>query len=499
MNRNGGIRKEVIIIGAGLGGLTCGAILAKAGLDVLVLEARAEVGGCCHTTEQSGYRFEDGALWLSMDYLCRDVFSELGADFDEQIPTIPLNPSTDCVLPGGEIFRFSPSREAVTREIERLSPADVPRFHWFMHEMASREQVVSGELYNNPLTGASFLKPQLWRHAPFLLDSYGRVLRRAFRDERVRLAFARPTLFLGLPPSRCPAPFILWSYGEITSGSSYPKGGMGSIPLAVKDLLMRHGGELALESDVDQIVVENKRAVGVRLKDGMSYSCRAVISNVHVQRSYLDLIGEEHLSRRTIRRLQSLELGHSYFGIQLGLDSPVEGAANIPLIPSFEEMGPFWHEVEERVPKRLYPNVAIVPAAAGTAPPGGSVVSVYHVAPPHHPEAMWETRKDEFADRLLTRAEEATGLRLRGHVVTRRMITPADLEGRLRLPRGAMYGLSPTLRQSGPFRPGNRSPRIGGLYLVGQTTNPGLGVASVMASGSMTARLVLRDIGGGAE
>jgi phytoene dehydrogenase-like protein len=142
--------------------------------------------------------------------------------------------------------------------------------------------------------------------------------------------------------------------------------------------------------------------------------------------------------------------------------------------------------------------VAIVPASAGTALPGGSVVSVYHVAPPHRREAMWDRTKEEFADRLLTRAEEATGLRLRSHAITRRMITPADLEKRLRLPRGAMYGLSPTLRQSGPFRPGNRSPWVGGLYLVGQTTNPGLGVASVMASGSTTARLVLRDLGAGA-
>jgi phytoene desaturase len=269
---------------------------------------------------------------------------------------------------------------------------------------------------------------------------------------------------------------------------------MGRIPAAVEGLFRGFGGTLLTGTEVEAIVLIDHRAIGVRLSDGETLQARAVVSNIHVQKSYLDLVGREHLSRLAVRRMESLRFGHSYFGVQLGLDCQVRGAANTPVLPPLGELESFWAEVEERVPAHLCPNVAVVPVEAKVAPPGGSVVCVYHVAPLHPGPGGWAAAKEGLAERLLDSAEAATGLPVRRHVVTQRIRTPVDFEQQLRLPQGAMYGLSPTLLQSGPFRPRNRSPWIRSLYLVGQTTHPGLGVASVMASGATTARLVIQDL-----
>ena len=487
------MRKDVIVIGAGLGGMSCAAFLAKNGLDVLVLEANDQVGGSCRTSEQDGFLFEDGALWLSMDYLCDQVFSELGADFHELVPAIRLNPSTLCLLPDGERFLFKPSKEAVADEVNRISPPDLPRFHAFLDAMEQREDFVSGDLYNSPMTFRTMLSLRFWKHARFLLTSYKSEVERMFKDEKVRLAFTRPVMFIGLPPSRCPAAFLLASSGEIMSGSTYPHGGMGNIPRVLADLLVSFGGTIRTEAKVTKCTIKDGRVTGVQLTDGESIAAQIVVSNVHVQTSYLDLVGRGYLPRFAVRRLTALKLGHSYFGVQLGLDYEVDGPANIPSIPKGSEMADFWNTIETSIPKRLHPNVAIIPADAGVAPPGMSVVSVYHAAP-HDPAPIgWESYKEEFGERLITQAEHSSGISLHGHIMTRRIWSPIDLEKKFRLPEGAMYGLAPTLLQSGPFRPANRSPWIKGFYLTGQTTNPGLGVASAIASGSITAKLVLSD------
>jgi diapolycopene oxygenase len=159
--------RDVIVICAGLGGMSCAALMAKARLDVLVLEASEHVSGCCQTSGQDGILFKNGALWLSMDYLCDQVFAELGADFCEMIPTVRLNPSTRCLLPDGETFLFEPDKGAVANEIERLSPRDLPRFHAFLEDMECRAEFVSGDLYNNPMTFCTMLNKRFWKHAGF--------------------------------------------------------------------------------------------------------------------------------------------------------------------------------------------------------------------------------------------------------------------------------------------------------------------------------------------
>jgi phytoene desaturase len=485
---------DVIVVGAGIGGLSCAAFLAKAGLNVLIIEALDRIGGVCHTTKVDGFSFEDGALWLSMDYLCHETFACLGVDFDTLVPTTKNNPTTRCILPDGETFLFSPDREAVEAEVARLSPVDVPNFHQFLDEMRYRSAFISSDLFSSPITWRTFLSPKLWWHAPFLLESYANVIRRSFRDERLRLTFSRPTLFLGLPPSRCPAAFALSPYGEIEAGSSYPRGGMGRIPAALGDVAIGFGATILKGTSVDRFMVSDHRVTGVGLQNGEVLEAKAVVSNIHVQPTYLHLIGRDHLDRRIVRRMESLELGTPNIAVQLGLDFVVNSAANSPQLPPLNEMEGFWETIENRLPEKLYPNAAIPSPEAGVAPPGCSVVNITHDVPLDPGPCSWEEIKEEFADRLITKVENVVGLPLRGHILCQRIRTPADLVRKSNLHKGAKYGLSPTLRQYGPFRPSNRSPWIKRLYLTGQTTQPGLGVASVITSGELTAHLVMQDL-----
>jgi phytoene desaturase len=485
---------DVIVVGGGVGGLSCAIHLAKAGLEVHVIEAGDRPGGCCKTTRQDGYLFEDGALWLSQDYLCRGIFDHLGLSFDEFVPATRLDPSTRCLLPDNESFLFKPDASAVAAEVARLSPGDRAHLDRFMAEMARREIFLDRLLYGGPLTWRILVDAGFWRNLRFLLESYEHVVKRYFVDPQVKLAFYRPTLFLGLPPSECPASFILSSYGEITSGSSYPVGGMGRIPGSLREIGEDFGVEFSFGKRVRRIVVERRKALGVELQDGEFLAAEHVVSNAHVRSTYLDLVGSDHLPQTALRKLRHLDLGHSYFMVQLGLDTVIEGAANQPLIPPVNKLADFWSSLKGDIPNPLYPNLAIIPAQAKVAPRGSSVVGIYH-AMPHRPEAgTWEERKDRLADLMIDRAEMATGLKLREHIATMRVRTPEDLEADFGLPEGAMYGLAPTWWQSGLGRPRQRSPWIEGLHLTGQTTHPGLGVANAMCSGAMTAKILVEEL-----
>jgi phytoene desaturase len=481
---------DVIVVGAGVGGLSCAIHLAKSGLDVHVLEAQDQPGGCCHTSDQEGYRFEDGALWLSQDYLCRIIFDNLGLDFDAIIPSVRLNPSTRCLLPNGENFEFSVNAPKVADAIASLSSVDSVRFERFMKEMARREVFLDRLLYDGPLTWRALLIPGFWRNLSFLLESYEHALERTFQDDLVKLVFSRPTLFLGLPPSHLPASFILSAYGEITAGSSYPIGGMGQIPDRMKEIAEGLGVRFSFGTRVRKIVVQRKATIGVELQDGEFLSADRIVSNTHAKTTYQQLIGPDFLPKRLIKRLNRLDLGHSYYMVQLGIDQSIQEPANQPFFPSHDALERFLLQIHSDLPDRLYPNVALFPQDALIAPDGGSVIGIYHVVPYRPSAGTWEEIKEQLADRLIDQVEAGTGLELRKHIVTQRVRTPEDLKRDFNLPQGAMYGLAPTFWQSGLGRPRQKSPWIKGLYLVGQTTHPGLGVANSICSGAMTASLI---------
>jgi phytoene desaturase len=481
---------DVIVVGAGVGGLSCAIHLAKSGLDVHVLEAQDQPGGCCQTSDQEGYKFEDGALWLSQDYLCRIMFGNLGLDFDAIIPSVRLNPSTRCLLSNGERFEFSVNTPKVADQIASLSSADGMHFERFMKEMARREVFLDRLLYDGPLTWKTLLIPGFLRNLGFLLESYEHAVGRFFQDELVKLVFARPTLFLGLPPSHSPASFLLSAYGEITSGSCYPIGGMGQIPDRMKEIAEGLGVRFSFGTRVRKIVTQRKATIGVELQDGEFLSAHRIVSNAHVKTTYMQLVGPDYLPRRLIKRLNRLDLGHSYYMVQLGIDQSIQGPANQPLFPPPDAFEHFLLETHSDLPDRLYPNVAIFPKDAHIAPDGGSVIGIYHVVPYRSSAGTWDEIKEQLADRLIDQVETVTGLELRKHIVTQRVRTPEDLKRDFNLPQGAMYGLAPTFWQSGLGRPRQKSPWIKGLYLVGQTTHPGLGVANGIYSGAMTAGMI---------
>jgi phytoene dehydrogenase-like protein len=488
-------RYDVIIVGAGVGGLSCAAVLAKKGQNVLVLDAQEEPGGVCQTSSIDGFRFEDGALWLPMAYLARDVFRKLGADFDRLVPTVKIDRSTRCILQDDETIEFSPHIENVAQEIRRISPQDEDGFRSFMTEMSQRSATIDRLFYEKPADWRLLFDHSFWLNSPFLLESYDHLLKRFFKNEDIRRAFTWPTLYLGLHPADLPAAHALNNYGEITSGYLYPVGGMGTLSRVLNDLALAEGVTIQLGVHVEKILVEERQVKGVRTDSGETLRTPIVVSNAHVRSTYLDLIGHEHLSRASIRRFEALQLGLSNIAVQLGLDYELDiPVINLPNPPPRSRATAFWNDFDGCMPQKLFPNVAIPPREARVAPPGCSVVTIVHDAPFELEKGDWDENKEAIGERLIERVEQTTGLKLRGHILSKRIRTPDQLEKEHLLHQGAKYGLAPGWRNAGPLLPKNRSNLIDKLYLAGQTTQPGLGVASSMKSGTMTAELIIENL-----
>jgi phytoene desaturase len=259
------------------------------------------------------------------------------------------------------------------------------------------------------------------------------------------------------------------------------------------------GGELRLDSPVEEIVTRHGRVAEVRCADGRSIPVDAVASNADVVHTYERLLRQDGSARKAADRLRRRRYSNSLFVVYFGLRRQHPQLAHHTVL-----FGPRYRELLADIFERgvLAEDFSLYlhnPARTdqGLAPPGQA--GFYALAPvPHLGKAGidWESFAPEFGDRILDYVERRCMPGLREDLVTRpRVFTPLDFERELNSHQGSAFSLEPLLTQSAFFRVHNRDDRIGGLYFVGAGTHPGAGVPGVIGSAKATAGLVLSDLG----
>jgi phytoene desaturase len=258
--------KEVIIIGAGPGGLAAAILLAGAGVGVKVFERTGNVGGRTSRLELGDYRFDFGPTFFLYPRVLEVIFSTVGAQLRDEVDLVRLDPQYRIVFGAGGRIDATRHIAEMERQIGRISPADAPGFARFMRE--NREKMAAMEpclempygSWRDVLTSRLFkLLPMLRPHQN--LDAY---LKRFFADERVRLAFCFQSKYLGMSPFRCPSLFSILSFLEYEHGVFHPMGGCAEVTQAMARVAERSGVEILLDTAVEEVLFRGRRAVGVR-------------------------------------------------------------------------------------------------------------------------------------------------------------------------------------------------------------------------------------------
>jgi phytoene desaturase len=491
--------KPVVVIGAGVGGLSAAIRLAAAGRQVVVFEQNRAAGGKMGEIRAAGYRWDTGPSVITMRHVLEDLFAAAGRRLDDYITLQPVEPLTRYFYPDGVILDASRDLTKMTRQIAALDERDVEGYLAYL-AYAARLHRITGPtfVYDRPPTWRSFtqvsladaLKVDPWRKMDTAIRSY-------VRSPHLRQLLGRFATYVGASPYQAPATLNVIAHVEMTGGVWYPQGGVYTIARSLATLAREVGVEIETGQPVEQIVTgENGDVTGVLLNDGRLQPAQAVIANVDVTTVYQKLLPPEAGHSR-LARLTRLEPSCSGFVLLLGVNRQHPELAHHNIFFSSD----YPREFDDIFRRGLPPEeptvyVAITSKTDPThAPAGAENWFVLVNAPPVGPAFDWAAHRDAYRERVLARLA-AFGLDIRPHIQTERILTPVDLAQMSGAWRGVLYGISSNKPLTAFRRPHNRAADLPGLYFVGGTTHPGGGVPMVMLSGRVAAGMVLEDLKG---
>jgi phytoene desaturase len=490
---------DVIVIGAGCGGITAAALLAKQGRKTLVIEQAERVGGCCSSFKKGGYTFDVGASIVEIIEPLQRTFKELGTTLEKEIDLIPCDPIMSVIMQDGSRVTYPLSIEETGEIISGISTEDGKRWPDFVNLMRELTDVTLDTFFIMPANSMSdFLamfkkNKKLWKFLPTFLSSYQDVLQKFFKDDRVLKTMGYQSLYFGLPPALVPGPYAMVPYSE-HRGIWYPKGGMIQIPEAFRRVGEKHGMKLMLNTRVDSVMVKDGRVQGVVLEDGKEISASVVVSDINAKTLYGKMIGPEHLPGLAKRGIQSYEYSKAVPMIYVGVDYEPPLDAHHSLIGvSPEDVNQYWwNNVEPGVLPEKPMGLICWPTHTdkSLAPKGQHVLNLIPEGFYHLKDSNWDDEKEGYIERTLQYYSKIAIPGLMDHVKVVECATPLDFERRLLLPEGSIYALQQDLAAMAVFRPSSRSKVIKGLYLAGSSTHPGGGVPTTVASGLIVSNVI---------
>lgn len=489
--------RQVLIVGAGPGGLASAILLASQGVKVQIIERLPIVGGRTSSIEAHGYKFDLGPTFFLYPRILEEIFHIAGTSLREEIELVRLDPQYRIQFGAGGEMECTPDIARMENQIAALAPQDAAGFQRFLSENSTKLALMEPCLETSFDGWRSVFNPRLLRMLPMLRphQSLDTSLKRFFSDERVRLAFCFQSKYLGMSPFRCPSLFSILSFLEYEHGVWHPTGGCAAITAAMARVAQRLGVEIHLNKPVQEVLFAGRKAIGARTANQI-HTADAVIVNADFARAMEKLVPNNLRRRWSNRKLARKKYSCSTFMMYLGIKGRYDlPHHNIHISENYERN---LDEIENRHVLSKDPSFYVQNASvtdSTLAPRGDSVL--YALAPVTHQHANvdWSKEGDGFRRLMLKQMAKLGFADVESRIRYERVITPADWDTRYEIYRGATFNLAHTLNQMLHLRPHNRFEDLDGMYLVGGGTHPGSGLPVIFESARISSRLLLEDFG----
>ncbi len=489
--------KTVIVIGAGIGGMTAAIHLAKQGLHVTVLEKNSRPGGRCDRINQDGHHFDTGPTLLVMPLLYESEFAALGTSMREMLDLQRVDPTYHLVFDNGSQLALTSDMKSLQEQLESFEPGSFQGLLRYMDEGHRHYHLGIEKLVQPDFRKASdFFKlgnlPLLHQVKP-LVKHYAN-MSTYFDDPRLKAAFTFQDVYMGLSPFEAPATFSMMPYTELAHGVWYPKGGMYQVVEALFSLAREAGVEFSFNTSVEQIEVNGQGTRGVLLADGKHLGADAVLANADLPYVYQNLLPQDGQAKKLARKRFSCSVISFFWG----MDKPYETLPPHTLFlaedyrENFEsiirDLGlPANPSLYVHAPARLDPSMA--PQGQDTLI---AIVPVGHMSA--NGEQDWGAIRDQARQHVFRRLRTLGITDLEEHIKFEVNFTPLSWRKRYNLVKGSTHGLCHNLTQLGYFRPDNRHPHYHNLYFTGASTRPGTGMPTAMVSGRQSAQRIVDDL-----
>lgn len=491
------MKAPVVVIGAGIGGLSAAIRLAAQGQPVVIVEKNDTVGGKMNELCLGNFRWDVGPSVITMRHVFEELFADAGRRMEDYLTLRPVEPLTRYFYPDGVVFDATTDISRMTRQIRGLDERDIEGYLGFLAYAAALHRVTGPAfIYGQPINLSSFSKVSLSDATKIDgLRTMAQAQRSFVRSPHLRHLLGRFATYVGASPYLAPATLNVIAHVEMNEGIWYPEGGVYALARAYQRLAVELGVEIRAQAQVTAIDVKNGQAQGVRLADERYLPARAIIANVDVATVYEQLLPSGSYPARRLAQLQQAEPSCSGFILLLGISAEHPDLAQHNIFFSADYPLEFHQIFEQGIPP-TEPTVYVAitsKTTPGDAPAGMENWFVLVNAPALGPGWDWRAEAVPYRNRVLE-VLAARGYDVRRHIVADQVLTPVDIAQMTGARRGALYGASSNNRMAAFRRPHNRAPDIGGLYFVGGTTHPGGGVPMVTLSGKVAGEFVLQDI-----
>jgi len=491
--RRGGKKKNVVIVGAGPGGLATAMLLAQRGFRVQVFEKQDVIGGRNAEVKLGEYRFDLGPTFLMMKFLLDELFAEGGRNSSDYLQFRKLDPMYALNFPDKTMLARS-HPEAMKAEIERNFPGEAANFDRFLKRESQRFKKLYPCLQKPYGTLASMISPTLLAAVPHIAAgrSLYSVLGDYFHSDELRLAFTFQSKYLGMSPWDCPGLFTMIPYTEHAHGVYHVMGGLSRISDAFAQVSREEGAEIQTSAPVARVLLDGRRAIGVELASGEKVHCDDVIINADFGHAMATLFDEKSLGRYKPSAMRKRRFSCSTFMMYLGLDRTYDAEhhtivfarnykRNIEAItqgrPGFEDMS-------------LYIRNSMKTDPYG-APPGHTALYILVPVANNTAGIDWKEHKEEVRDYIFRTLRERTVYGdVTPHLQEEMIVTPEDWERKYSVFLGATFNMSHSWNQMLYLRPHNEFEMFSNCYLVGGGTHPGSGLPTIFESARISANLI---------
>jgi phytoene desaturase len=477
-------RPHAVVIGSGFGGLAAAIRLGARGYRVTVLERLAEPGGRASVFRQDGFTFDAGPTIITAPFLLEDLWTLAGRRLADDIDLRSVSPFYRIHFNDGTSFDCNGDADFMRTQVAALAPGDVTGYEKFLALSEAIYKIgfekLAHKSFGSWIDMARIL-PDLVKLSGY--RSVAGLVNKYIRDPRLRIALSFHPLLVGGNPLNTSAIYCLILHLERKSGVHFPIGGTGALVQGMARLIAEQGGTLRTRATVDEILVRDGKATGVRLENGETIAADIVVSNACAAWTYQHFLARQKRTwsdQRIARAKFSMGLFVWYFGTSRKFDNVPHHS--ILLGPRHDEL---LRGIFDR--KHLANDFSLylhrpTETDPSLAPQGCDAFYVLSPVPNLQASIHWHEQAEPYRQAIEKHLNDTVLPGLTGSIVTSKIMTPVDFRENYLSLHGAGFGMAPRLTQSAWFRPHNKSEDIENLFLVGAGTHPGAGVPGVLSS-----------------
>ena len=486
MKRISGPTDNVVIVGAGLAGLSAAMRLAGAGRNVTVVEREPGPGGRAGRISDRGFEFDNGPTVLTMPDLIADAFDCLGENMNDWLTLLPVSPLYRSFHPDGSVLNVYSDAQEMATEIETVigsrEASGYLKYVDFVSDLYKYEmRNFIDRNIDSPLSLVSSDLAKLVAIGGF--RKLAPKVEQYLKDPRTQKVFSFQAMYAGLSPYDALAIYAVIAYMDSVAGVFFPEGGMNAVPVAMAAAAAHHGVNFKYNTTVSRVRLQGDKALGVETTNGEFIPADVVVLNPDLPVAYRDLLG---VSKWSVNRLK---YSPSCYLMLAGSSVKYDHISHHNI-----HFGESWRGVFDELinTKTLMtdPSVLVTNPTHGDsrlAPDGKEIYYVLFPTPNLDADIDWAKIGPQYREHVINTLESRGYHGFGDAIEVEHITTPKDWSDR-GMERGAPFAAAHSFFQTGPFRPGNRWGQ--NVVFTGSGTQPGVGVPMVLISGRLAAERI---------